>query len=138
MWSNEPWETPIIKIKSKHKIDEILKLLYFKSKIKFKIVIDGQEYETEAASEDQAKEKIQNHLNKNKNKTKNENISKTTNTETVMSEEVNTRTLMRAEATAASVQHQNTFCHGGMKLAERPDAEMMSSVIEPESEEVRK
>jgi hypothetical protein len=33
MWSNEPWETPIIKIKSKHKIDEILKLLYFKSKI---------------------------------------------------------------------------------------------------------
>lgn len=61
---------------------------------KFKIVIDGQEYETEAASEDQAKEKIQNHLNKNKNKTKNENISKTTNTETVMSEEVNTRTIV--------------------------------------------
>ena len=65
---------------------------------KFKIVIDGQEYETEAASEDQAKEKIQNHLNKNKttnnNKTKNENNSKTKNTETVMSEEANTRTIV--------------------------------------------
>jgi hypothetical protein len=59
---------------------------------KFKIVIDGQEYETEAASEDQAKEKIQNHLNKNK--TKNENNSKTKNTETVMSEEANTRTIV--------------------------------------------
>ena len=61
---------------------------------KFKIVIDGQEYETEAASEDQAKEKIQNHLNKNKNKTKNENNSKTKNKETAMSEKSNTRTIV--------------------------------------------
>ena len=65
---------------------------------KFKIVIDGQEYETEAASEDQAKEKIQNHLNKNKttnnNKTKNENNSKIKNKETVMSEKSNTRTIV--------------------------------------------
>ena len=33
IWSNEPWETPIIKIKSKHKIDEISKLLNLISKI---------------------------------------------------------------------------------------------------------
>ena len=33
IWSNEPWETPIIKIKSKHKIDEIFKLLNLNSKI---------------------------------------------------------------------------------------------------------
>ena len=32
MWSNEPWETPMIKIKSKHKIGEIFKLLYLKNK----------------------------------------------------------------------------------------------------------
>jgi hypothetical protein len=33
MWSNDPWETPIVKIKSKHIIDEILKLVYLNSKI---------------------------------------------------------------------------------------------------------
>ena len=38
MWSNEPWETPIIKIKSKHKIDEIFELLNLNSKIQ-KILI---------------------------------------------------------------------------------------------------
>ena len=32
MWSNEPWETPITRIKSKHKIDEIFELLYLKNK----------------------------------------------------------------------------------------------------------
>ena len=25
MWSNDPWETPIVKIKSKHRIDDIFK-----------------------------------------------------------------------------------------------------------------
>ena len=33
MWSNEPWETPTTKIKSKHIIDEIFKLLDLNNKI---------------------------------------------------------------------------------------------------------
>ena len=43
-----------------------------------------------------------------------------------------------ARATAPSVKHQNTFCQMGMSLASSPEAVMMSSVIEPESEDVRK
>ena len=38
MWSNEPWETPMIKIKSKHKIDEIFILLYLINKIQKKFI----------------------------------------------------------------------------------------------------
>ena len=45
---------------------------------------------------------------------------------------------MRAMATIASVQHHQTFYQAGTYLAERPEAEMMSSVMEPESDEVRK
>ena len=64
---------------------------------KFKIVINGQEYETEATSEEQAKKKIQNHLKKNKtssNKTKNKNSSTSKNREALMSEEANIRTVV--------------------------------------------
>ena len=43
-----------------------------------------------------------------------------------------------AMATMPSVKHQKTFCQMGILEADRPEAEMMSSVIEPESDEVRK
>ena len=43
-----------------------------------------------------------------------------------------------AIATMPSVQHQKTFCQCGTRGPDRPDAEMMSSVIEPESDDVRK
>merc|ERR1719174_1017193 len=44
--------------------------------------------------------------------------------------------LTSAMATRPSVQHQKHFCQTGICDALSPEAEMMSSVIEPESEEV--
>ena len=44
---------------------------------KFKVVVDGQEYETEASSEDEAIQKINKHLKKNKPiSKKNENLNR--------------------------------------------------------------
>ena len=65
---------------------------------KFKIVIDGQEYETEALSEDDAKEKVLNHLNINETTKNSEhekaNKVKSKNKDTVMSIETGTRTIV--------------------------------------------